>query len=130
MSEYWRVTSEQLRAAGFVEVVTEIERLRAENERMRQAECAKCGRSLPPDGDCYGCQADRLQEELQLTRGAMAADDERLRAAAAKAGVTDFGCDTADHLADRILELQAVVDLVFVQMSGPSERLRARRYHP
>jgi len=55
-------------------------------------------------------EIERLKAELQLTRGAMVADDERLRAAAVKAGVTDFGCDTADHLADRILELQSVVD--------------------
>jgi hypothetical protein len=55
-------------------------------------------------------EIQRLQAELELIRGAMAADDERLRAAAARASVTDFGCDTADHLADRILEQQAVVD--------------------
>lgn len=22
---------------------------------LQQAECGTCGRSLPPDGDCYGC---------------------------------------------------------------------------
>jgi len=34
----------------------------------------------------------------------MRADDERLEAAANKAGVPYFGCDTADHLADVIIE--------------------------
>jgi hypothetical protein len=32
----------------------------SECERLRDAECPKCGRSLPPDGDCYGCEVDRL----------------------------------------------------------------------
>jgi len=31
---------------------------------IKDAVCGKCGRSLPPDGDCYGCAADRLQIEL------------------------------------------------------------------
>ena len=33
-------------------------------EYLRNAECGKCGRSLPPDGDCYGCESDRLTAEL------------------------------------------------------------------
>ena len=32
-------------------------------EDMKQAECGKCGRSLAPDGDCFGCEADRLTAE-------------------------------------------------------------------
>jgi hypothetical protein len=45
-----------------------------------------------------------LLKHLELTRGAMAADDARLVDAAKRAGVTFSGCDTAGHLADRILE--------------------------
>lgn len=26
--------------------------------------CGHCGRDLPPGGDCYGCDADRLRGEL------------------------------------------------------------------
>jgi len=42
----------------------EIERLQAENKQLREAECGVCGRSLPPDGDCHGCRADRAEERL------------------------------------------------------------------
>lgn len=41
--------------------------------------------------------------------GAMRADDERLRAAAARVGLTYFGCDTADALADEIERLRAAL---------------------
>ena len=45
--------------------------------------------------------------------GVLAADDARLVDAAKGAGVTFSGCDTADHLADRVLELQkALSDLM------------------
>ena len=49
--------------------------------------------------------------ELRLTisglRGAMATDDQRLRDAAARAGVLYTGCDTAETLADEVLGLRA-----------------------
>jgi len=85
-----------------------LERLRswAQNEEMIDQYYTDHGVDCNEAAD----EIERLKAELQLTRGAMVADDERLRAAAVKAGVTDFGCDTADHLADRILELQSVVD--------------------
>ena len=34
-----------------------------ENARLREAECFKCGKSLPPDGDCYACERDELEKE-------------------------------------------------------------------
>ncbi len=48
-----------------------------------------------------------LKEEIWHLKGAMKADDERLVAASDKAGIPYVGCDTADHLADIILELKA-----------------------
>jgi cell division septum initiation protein DivIVA len=39
--------------------------------------------------------------------GSAKADESRLIAAAEKARITYFGCDTPDHLADRILELES-----------------------
>lgn len=47
-------------------------KLREENERLRQAECGRCGRSLPPDGDCYGCESDRLLAVLKSARNVLA----------------------------------------------------------
>ena len=43
----------------------EIERLKNQNEFLKNAECGECKRSLAPDGDCYGCQADKLQAEIE-----------------------------------------------------------------
>lgn len=40
------------------------------------------------------------------------ADESRLIAAAEKARITYFGCDTPDHLADRILELESEIKLL------------------
>ena len=37
-------------------------------EDMKQAECGKCGRSLAPDGDCFGCEADRLTADNAALR--------------------------------------------------------------
>jgi hypothetical protein len=39
----------------------------------------------------------------------MAADDERLRVAAERAGIKWWGCDTADHMADEIHALRAEI---------------------
>lgn len=50
-----------------------------------------------------------LRNELRLARGASMADDERLVAAALKAGIAPGGCDTPDDLADEILALRAAL---------------------
>jgi len=42
--------------------------LAGENDRLREAECGRCGRSLPPDGDCHGCRADKLEAEVDRLR--------------------------------------------------------------
>ena len=38
------------------------------HEAVVNAECPQCGRSLSPDGDCYGCTVDRLQVEIAALR--------------------------------------------------------------
>lgn len=46
---------------------------------------------------------DEAQKEIELLKGAMRADDERLSQAAKKADILDCGCDTPDIMADEIL---------------------------
>ena len=47
-------------------------------------------------------EIDCLREELRLARGAMNADDERLRKASARVGIP-MSCDAAEELADHLL---------------------------
>jgi hypothetical protein len=35
-------------------------------------ECPLCDRLLPPDGDCYGCAADKAWEEITTLRKRLA----------------------------------------------------------
>lgn len=52
-------------------------------------------------------------QEIDLLRGAMKADDARLLAAADRVGMTWFGSDTADAMADEILRLRSnAADLI------------------
>ena len=62
--------------------------------------------------DALVSQAETIRQgaaEIATLRATVAADDERLRAAGALVGV-EFGCDTADWMAERILELRSTVD--------------------
>lgn len=52
---------------------------------------------------------DQQAETIRQLRGAIAADEERLRHAAEKAGVLYVGCDTADAMADRCARLTAAL---------------------
>lgn len=54
-------------------------------------------------------EAIKWMDRAEEFRGMASADDERARAAAAKAGVPYVGCDTADMLADKIQELRAAL---------------------
>lgn len=58
-------------------------------------------------------ELDEAETEIERLRGAMGADDQRLRAAAERVGLA-FGCDSADAMADEIetlrVELQTVTD--------------------
>jgi len=56
----------------------ERDRLTAQNKILREAACGKCSRALPPDGDCYGCEVDRMQAkcaEVQALVDSQAEDD-------------------------------------------------------
>ena len=63
-------------------------------------------------GPCTLCRVerDRARKEVADLCARLAArqqDDERLRQAAARVGLTETGCDTADWLAEEILTLRA-----------------------
>jgi hypothetical protein len=61
---------------------------------------------LPDPDHCLVCPHHAARRIAEL-EGAASADHQRMVDAASKAGVTFYGCDTADHMADRIAELQS-----------------------
>lgn len=64
-------------------------------------------RAAESERDSLRSQLDALGNDLTLTRGAMAADDARLREAAIRVwGEHVRGCDTPDEMADLIRELR------------------------
>ena len=46
----------------------EVEKLRDQIEFLRTMKCGQCGRLMPPDGDCYGCEVDRLKAEIETLK--------------------------------------------------------------
>ena len=92
---------------------------------MTTAPCCKsCGVAfhdhLGVEGTCR-----KLQEaiaDLESLRGAAIADEQRLLAAATRAGVGWFGCDAADHLADRVVELRQQVERLRTWIRNVRER--------
>ena len=54
---------------------------------------------------------EQAADEIERLRGAMTADDARLRAAGERVGLC-YGCDTADALADEIERLRAALQAV------------------
>lgn len=54
----------------------ERDQARSAADRIREALCLGCGRSLPPDGDCYGCEIDQARGESDRYRARL---DEVLR---------------------------------------------------
>jgi len=58
---------------------------------------------------CDRATLARLRSQVEALRGAMNADDRRLREAAARVGKDHHGCDSADWMADLILFLRAKV---------------------
>ena len=55
-------------------------------------------------------ELEELMGEIATLKGSIAADDERLVKAAERAGIPYFSCDTAEHLADTVIELRADLD--------------------
>jgi uncharacterized coiled-coil DUF342 family protein len=45
--------------------VEEITTLKKKLETIQNATCLACGRSISPDGDCYGCTTDMLCQRIQ-----------------------------------------------------------------
>lgn len=69
-------------------------------EKLKNAECPKCSRSLPPDGDCYGCTYDAAIAREQALREALEeisltddSEDMRTLAYAAKIAHSEGGGD-------------------------------------
>lgn len=90
----------------------DLARLRADAENLARRFGATCvhdprGRAV----DILAGYALALCEEVELLRGAMNADDERLCKAAEKVwGRHDYGCDTPEFMAELIVFLRARLD--------------------
>jgi hypothetical protein len=89
-------------ARGLSAALTEIERQREEIEIMKIVSIGNDSVIARQRGDI-----DEQAKRIATLEGAAKADEGRLIAAAKKAGIEYFGCDTPDHLADRIAELIA-----------------------
>ncbi len=55
-------TEQQKTIGGLLQRISELE---VQLETIKNATCLTCGRSLAPDGDCYGCEVDRLAEIMK-----------------------------------------------------------------
>ena len=93
----------------------ENERLKSELEqrdetiRQLQDAFARCQEVQQATAETWCIEHDQMAEQIRLLRGAMAADDERLRRAAEQAGILYVSCDTAEALAEQITRLSAQV---------------------
>ena len=67
----------------------------------------------------YKTQYEKVVAEMQLCKGAMKADDERLRNAEHRVfGEVTFGCDAAERMADEIEELRYELKRVTCKLCG------------
>ena len=71
----------------------------------------------------------RLDAEVQLLRGAMKADDERLRTHGKRVGF-HFDCDTAEHMADEIIALREQLSQARKEAEEYEERYRGATRTP
>lgn len=67
---------------------------------------------------CLLAYQEALQRQMSLEHGAARADEERLIAAAKRAGITYWGCDTPDMLAEEIVSLRAAVEATKEKSNG------------
>jgi hypothetical protein len=74
---------------------------------MSYDKCPVCGAQGQSQQPNDAARIASLERWLELVRGAMRAEDERLKAAAARAGVLDVGCDIPEMLVDEVLELRS-----------------------
>lgn len=106
--EAWRVVDAALaaeRAQHQQEIVQ-----RDETIRQLQDAFARCQEVQQATAETWRIEHDQMAEQIRLLRGAMAADDERLRRAAEQAGILYVSCDTAEALAEQIARLSAEVE--------------------
>ena len=82
---------------------------RDETIRQLQDAFARCQEVQQATAETWRIEHDQMAEQIRLLRGAMAADDERLRRAAEQAGILYVSCDTAEALAEQITRLSAQV---------------------
>jgi hypothetical protein len=78
----------------------------------------------------YAAECAQLRAEVEKLQGAIRADEERSTRAAERVGAIPFGCDTADHLAELVLELRAQLAAErqrSEQLQGDKERLEWER---
>ena len=67
----------------------------------------------------YKAQYEKVVADLELCKGAMKADDERLRNAEHRVfGEVTFGCDAAERMADEIEELRYELNRVTCKLCG------------
>lgn len=91
-----------------------VKALRAEIERIGGLYIDLCKHSAEEDAKHrkaaaeIGFQVEQLRAEIELLKGAMAADEERLRTHGTRVGLW-FGCDTAEQMADEIERLRQMV---------------------
>ena len=83
---------------------------RDETIRQLQDAFARCQEVQQATAETWRIEHDQMAEQIRLLRGAMAADDERLRRAAEQAGILYVSCDTAEALAEQIARLSAEVE--------------------
>jgi hypothetical protein len=61
----WVVTGELIPAIERLRIKAENANRPAGNAAQEERECGTCGRTTLPDGDCYGCEADRMLVEVE-----------------------------------------------------------------
>lgn len=83
-------------------------------KHLLNRQCRYCGRSKFENA--------ALRAELETVKGAMRADDERLVAAALKAGIAPGGCDTPDDLADEICALREELKTTQKELAGSTAK--------
>lgn len=90
--------------------------------------CARVARKMMEES-IGGALRDLRSErtELAALKREIAADDERLKTAVTAAGIPWLGCDTAEHLADTIVELRAEVKWLTADLERLTRELVAER---
>jgi hypothetical protein len=90
-----------------------LDRIEALEAELRDRDKAISKLTMLEERDAFyeGMRKDmsNKQKRIEALEGAAKADAERLQDAANRAGVEYFGCDTPEHLADRIEALEAAL---------------------